>query len=137
MCAESETAHAMNVSRFDGSGGEHTEPILSPLGLVDTKYTPPPAVVKHTFSADRLASFRRFQLRAEKLIVRVPSGLPGPPDMDLPRPVSCVTLGLNHGQAQRQHREARLQSNVRPSLLVGLEADTAAAPRESGRPWSR
>ena len=136
MFPESETARMISAGRFDRCGGKHTELVPKPQGLLDSKYTFPTSS-SQPLSADRLASFRRFQLRAEKLIVRVPSGLPGPPDMDLPRPVSCVTLGLNHGQAQRQHREARLQSNVRPSLLVGLEADTAAAPRESGRPWSR
>ena len=67
MTPENETARAMNSGRLDGFGGINTEPVPSPLGLVDTKYILPPVVVKTPFSADRLASFRRFQLRAVKL----------------------------------------------------------------------
>jgi hypothetical protein len=87
--AESETARAMNSGRLDRCGGMNTELVPKPQWLVDTEYTFP--TPSSQLSADRLASFRRFQLRAEKLTKR---GARIQPDFFLPDLISRVRSGM-------------------------------------------
>ncbi len=89
MCAESETAQVMSLGRLDRSDGEDTGLVLKPQGLVDTEYTFP--TPSSQLSVDRLTSFRRFQLRAEKLTQR---GARIQPDFFLPDLISRVRSGI-------------------------------------------
>ena len=109
MCAESETARVMSAGRFDRRGGKHTELVPKPQGLLDSKYTFPTSS-SQPLSADRLASFRRFQLRAVKLTQR---GARIQPDFFLPDLISRARSGMWPASTLSVPGESRSGKKVR------------------------